>query len=600
MKKIFTILIALLSVNYMLAQVVRDHRDTKTTKPTVDKETNSPYRQQVILFENANFGGRIKALGVGQYRFHDSNDFNDMTSSLKVPAGMAVIIYEHANENGGYGISTDILEDCPDLSVYDFNDKVSYINVINTVNPQGFVWARNRMTNKQFVAGHWERKRANGLLPDNAPPAILSTVTATFDADDASNAPKASQAEIDEFNSIQKNQLGVGVLGGETTRPFYYHHNQSGEEVYKYKKVIDPARLPGKFFDWASEKLGRAGIIVKPFEVLTDVAGDIKDWIFGSGSTKMEMDCWYPDSEFKRTVCGKMEEDVEICTQDYSHTQVTVDKDICFNLMPSETFKSMLTNRWTGETHDKIEGEVKAINLANFNTQTQKSVETTTPRNPLLLQIKKDENVCFFGPWMGDILDINLKVPIPFSDASIDVTNINLRNSNEIHPINQFWRKVGSETQLIAIADGTGYFQKTGNNEIAASGINQRMRFYIAFLLPPHINAINAATNRVYDVNGVAFEFMDNPVSDIQPETVTLKLYGSNRVTVNDNSIIRNQKTHRVFFDKVRIRPNGYVQGYIVIETEPIRKQGGSINIFVKDLTVDNSPLGPVRPVNRQ
>ncbi|MBK9569303.1 MAG: hypothetical protein IPO53_04875 [Chitinophagaceae bacterium] len=149
------------------------------------------------------------------------------------------------------------------------------------------------------------------------------------------------------------------------------------------------------------------------------------------------------------------------------------------------------------------------------------------------------------------------------------------------------------------MADGTGYFQKTGNNEIAASGINQHMRFYMAFFLPPHTNAL-MAVNRIYDVNGVAFEFMDNPVLDIQPETVTLKLNGATRVTVNDNSVIRNQKTHRVFFDKVRARPNGAVQGYIVIETEPIRKKGGSINVFVKDQTVDNSPVSPVKPVNSQ
>ncbi|MFZ1264247.1 MAG: hypothetical protein WAT34_12135 [Chitinophagaceae bacterium] len=599
MKQILAILIALLIVNTMVAQVVRDHRTDKLKKPADKLEIMTPVGQNVVLYEQGNYQGQSKVLGPGVYRFFDSNDFNDMASSIKVSAGMAVIIFENANEMGGYGMYTDLLEDCPDLNVYNFNDKVSYINVINTVKPEGFVWARNRMKDNQFVPGHWERKRANGVLPDNAPPAIVSTLAPTFDAADASHAPQASQAEIDEFNAVQKNQLGVGVLGGETTRPFYYHHNQSGEEVYKYKKVIDPARLPGKFFDWASEKLGRAGIIIKPFEVLTDVAGDIKDWIFGSSSTKMEMDCWYPDSEFKKTVCGKMEEDVEICTQDYSHTQVTIDKDVCFNLMPSETFRSMLTNRWTGETHGKIEGEVKTINLANYNPQTQKSTETTTPRNPLLMEIKKDENVCFFGPWMGDILDINVKVPIPFTDASIDIGNINLRNSNEIHPINQFWRKKGNETQLIAMADGTGYFQKTGNNEIAASGINQRMRFYMAFFLPPHTNAL-MAVNRIYDVNGVAFEFMDNPVLDIQPETVTLKLNGATRVTVNDNSVIRNQKTHRVFFDKVRARPNGAVQGYIVIETEPIRKKGGSINVFVKDQTVDNSPVSPVKPVNSQ
>jgi hypothetical protein len=245
--------------------------------------------------------------------------------------------------------------------------------------------------------------------------------------------------------------------------------------------VIDPARLPGEFFNWLSDKLGDAGFLVKPFEVITDIAGDIKDWIFGSSSTKMKMDCWFPVSEYRKTVCGKLRKDVHICTQDYLHTQVTIDKDACFNLIPSERFASMLTNRWTNETSTEIEGEVKPKHHSNYNTQTGKSTENTTPVNPLLLEIKKDENICLYGAWMGDIMDLNVKVPIPLTDVKIDVGNIDLRKNNEIHPVNQLWRKKGNETQLMAIVDGTGYFQKTGNGEIAASGLNQRMRFYKAF-----------------------------------------------------------------------------------------------------------------------
>jgi hypothetical protein len=83
---------------------------------------------------------------------------------------------------------------------------------------------------------------------------------------------------------------------------------------------------------------------------------------------------------------------------------------------------------------------------------------------------------------MCDILSLRLKVPIPLTDAKINFANIYRRANNEIHPINQMWRKVGNETHLVAIVDGTGYFQKIGNNEVAASGLNQRMQFHIAFL----------------------------------------------------------------------------------------------------------------------
>jgi hypothetical protein len=540
--------------------------------------------QKVELYENTNFTGTVKLLSPGQYVL---SDFNDIASSVRVPPGLVAVIYEHADNGGKYGMSVDLMEDCPDLSGYDFNDKTSYIVIFNSVKygtpdkPGNFYYRRNRKGNGQFVPGHWERERVNGQKPDNSPPAVVFLTT---DPDDIESAPLASQAEIDEFNNVQKNQLGVGVLAGETTKPFYYHNNEPGEEVYKYNKIIDPARLPGKFYDWMGEKLGRAGILVKPLAVIDDVSLDIKDWIFGSSSSKVKMDCWYPDSEFKTTVCGTMEGDAFICPQDYLHTQVTVDKDVNFEILPYDKFKPMLVNRWIGDKFNVIEGEVKAKNLSNFNPGTNKTTETTSPVNPLLMKIKKDDNVCLHGPWMGDILDLNAKLPVPFTDSKIELVNIDLRNNNEIHPVNQLWRKVGNETQLIAIVDGTGYFQKMGNSEVAASGLNQRMRFYFAFILSKYTAAINNSLLE-FDINGIGFDFTDVPAENILPKTITLKQNGAVRVKVNDNSSIRNQNTHKVFFEKVRKTANGSVLGYIVVETEPISKQGGSINIFVKNIT---------------
>ncbi|MDZ4796021.1 MAG: hypothetical protein SGI83_17205 [Bacteroidota bacterium] len=177
--------------------------------------------------------------------------------------------------------------------------------------------------------------------------------------------------------------------------------------------------------------------------------------------------------------------------------------------------------------------------------------------------------------------------------------NIDIWNVNEIHPVNQLWRKKGNEILLIAIAEGTGYFQKTGNNEIDASGLNQGKLFYIAFTLPPTQTPI-ANYLPVFDINGVGFEFADNPIQDIQPETVTLKHDGVVRVKVNDNFTIRNQKTHKLFFEKVRKRTNGVVQGYIVVATEPITKQDGSINIILKDMTISISPNNPEKPPTKR
>jgi hypothetical protein len=124
----------------------------------------------VIIYEHANFQGRSSTFGIGTYRLFDSND---MSSSIKVPKGLVAYVYEHADSGGGYGISADFLEDCADLSQFNFNDKISYINVFNAELPSGHIWARGSLINGQFVPGHWERKRASGQPPMN-PVAVVS------------------------------------------------------------------------------------------------------------------------------------------------------------------------------------------------------------------------------------------------------------------------------------------------------------------------------------------------------------------------------------------------------------------------------------------
>lgn len=126
------------------------------------------YGQQVILFDQPNFSGLSKSLSAGNYRL---SDVNDMISSIKVPAGMAVILSEHADEAGGYGKSLDLLEDCANLSLYDFDNKTSHIIVFNTRN-NGLIWVRGRLENGQFIPGHWERERANGQPPLNNGPVV--------------------------------------------------------------------------------------------------------------------------------------------------------------------------------------------------------------------------------------------------------------------------------------------------------------------------------------------------------------------------------------------------------------------------------------------
>ena len=115
--------------------------------------------QSVVIYENPNFGGRSQTLDVGG---HILSDFNDIASSIRIPTGLVALLYEDVDAGGGYGLSVDLLEDRPDLSQMNFNDKLSYVCVFFSTTPQGFIWARTSVQNGQSVAGHWERQRVGG------------------------------------------------------------------------------------------------------------------------------------------------------------------------------------------------------------------------------------------------------------------------------------------------------------------------------------------------------------------------------------------------------------------------------------------------------
>jgi phospholipase C len=121
----------------------------------------------ITLFEEPSFAGRSLALDIGQRRFFTPDDFNDVASSIQVPAGLVAYLYEHADDFGPFGVAVDLMEDCPDLSVYGMAKAVSYVTVFSSTDPRGFVWARATGSGDTFVAGHWERQRANGQLPPN-------------------------------------------------------------------------------------------------------------------------------------------------------------------------------------------------------------------------------------------------------------------------------------------------------------------------------------------------------------------------------------------------------------------------------------------------
>lgn len=82
----------------------------------------------VTLFEHVNFGGKSRSYGPGVHEI-SSTDMNDITSSVKVPNGWKVTVYEHWKTTGQSVILT---EDTKDLAKLKFNDKISSIKVEKT------------------------------------------------------------------------------------------------------------------------------------------------------------------------------------------------------------------------------------------------------------------------------------------------------------------------------------------------------------------------------------------------------------------------------------------------------------------------------------
>ncbi|TKB92083.1 MAG: hypothetical protein E8D40_07930, partial [Nitrospira sp.] len=127
----------------------------------------------VTLFSERQFAGSFIPLNDGHTRF--TTEFNDAASSIRVAPGYCAILYEHANEFSGYGAYVDLLEDCPDLSVYGFDKKTSYVQVFRSERDV-FIWARTATRDGQVVSGHWERRRANGVSPNGSVAVVASPV----------------------------------------------------------------------------------------------------------------------------------------------------------------------------------------------------------------------------------------------------------------------------------------------------------------------------------------------------------------------------------------------------------------------------------------
>ena len=211
----------------------------------------------VVIYEDPNFQGRSRSFGIGKYRLFTAEDFNDLTSSITVPEALAVTVYEHADEGGGYGIWVDFLEDQPDLSKYDFNNKISYLVVFERQRP-GFSYARNSIQNGGFVAGHWERPRA-GENPVNPNPVVGPSLPPNKAP---SNPPISGFCRISVFISRDRSDYStsVSLYRGSRITPFAPRVISIGQYSFLSVPVGDYVVIPKGTYPKV-ENPGRMGSI---------------------------------------------------------------------------------------------------------------------------------------------------------------------------------------------------------------------------------------------------------------------------------------------------------------------------------------------------
>lgn len=133
----------------------------------VAQNSNMPENYEVRFYEEVNYTGRFEEIiltSVADTKNHSITELNNRISSVKVPKGFVVILYE--NDDGKKGKSIELMEDCPDLSELGWKNKTSYTSVFFSVKPGGR-YVKTKKVNGKTIPGHWEAAAVPLKKPKN-------------------------------------------------------------------------------------------------------------------------------------------------------------------------------------------------------------------------------------------------------------------------------------------------------------------------------------------------------------------------------------------------------------------------------------------------
>ena len=95
---------------------------------TVTQNINISFNPNVKaeFYEHCDYKGDVSKLGIGDYKMEEMGIRNDGISSVKVPKGLKVTLYDHDNFEGS---KLEITSDIPCLNKFNFEDSTSSIKI---------------------------------------------------------------------------------------------------------------------------------------------------------------------------------------------------------------------------------------------------------------------------------------------------------------------------------------------------------------------------------------------------------------------------------------------------------------------------------------
>jgi hypothetical protein len=328
----------------------------------------------VTCYTDKNFSGTDKNYGAGE------NKLSDKILSIKIPTGLVAVIYEFADDGGGYGKWVDLLENCSDLTQY-LSGNISYINVFQAKNPQGFIWARNKNENGQFIAGHWERPRASGQSPNSNVAVVAPAIP-----------PHASN--VATVMNVQGANTTITTLGVQNT-----------SDVLNWEHATnDQMGIIGSDFR-GTEEVGSAAFERK---FTGNLEGKVLDF-FGASNINF----WYPQKQkndhrsivyFKRTLSGKIDE-----VHQASIDEVLPDHDVNIDINPDPKYMYLKDDGHQPELTD-----ITRIGLINSGEKDECpdtfpwiecEIDARQAAKDKLVSMLNDEvnnSLCLYGTWIYD------------------------------------------------------------------------------------------------------------------------------------------------------------------------------------------------------